>query len=172
MIARAAILFAAACLVLAPLPSAAHRGHGVLSVVEIDAKTGGIRVSHRIPTHDVEPALAQIAPDAQTSLDDPEAVVALKAYMLRTFSVRINGALVDLTLQDLTLGATEVRFEYVGQAPPADTRAPIEVRAAMLADVHPDEVNQVNIRRLGVTRTLVFNGADAGDPQTLAPVAP
>jgi len=83
MIARAAIMFAAACLVLAPLPAAAHRGHGVLSVVEIDAKTGGIRVSHRIPTHDVEPALAQIAPDAQTSLDDPEAVLETDAATLR-----------------------------------------------------------------------------------------
>lgn len=170
MIARAAVIIAALGLLLAPLPAAAHRGHGVLSVVEIDARTGGVSVSHRIPAHDVEPALTQIAPDAQSSLDDPDAVEALKIYMLRTFSLRVNGAIVDLTLRDLTLGADEVRFEYVGQVSPADARAAIEVRAAMFADIHRDEVNQVNIRRLGVTRTLVFNGPDADTPQALAPI--
>lgn len=172
MIARAAVMIAALGLLLAPLPAAAHRGHGVLSVVEIDAGTGGVKVSHRIPAHDVEPALAQIAPNAQASLDDPDAVEALKAYMLQTFSLKVDGTVVALTLRDLTLGADEVRFEYAGQVPPADARAAIEVRAAMLADVHSDEVNQVNIRRLGVTRTLVFNGPDAGSHQTLAPIEP
>lgn len=172
MIARAAVMIAALGLLLAPLPAAAHRGHGVLSVVEIDAGTGGVKVSHRIPAHDVEPALAQIAPNAQASLDDPDAVEALKAYMLQTFSLKVDGTVVALTLRDLTLGADEVRFEYAGQLPPADARAAIEVRAAMLADVHGDEVNQVNIRRLGVTRTLVFNGPDAGSPQTLAAIEP
>jgi len=172
MIARAAVIIAALGLMLAPLPAAAHRGHAVLSVVEIDAKTGGVKVSHRIATHDVEPALVQIAPDAQASLDDPDAVEALKAYMQQTFALKVNDVTVDLTLRNLALGEHEVRFDYAGQVPPADTRAAVEVRAAMFADIHADEVNQVNIRRLGVTRTLVFSGTDAGTPQTLAPVAP
>ncbi len=172
MIARAAVMIAAAGLALAPLPAAAHRGHGALSVVEIDSRTGGVKVSHRIPAHDAEPALAQIAPDAQTSLDDPDAVEALKAYMLRTFSLAVNGAVVDLTLKDLTLGADEVRFEYVGQTLPADVSAAIELRAAMFADIYGDQANQVNVRRFGVTRTLVFNGPDADTPQALDSVEP
>jgi hypothetical protein len=172
VIARAAVLIAAAGLVLAPLPAAAHRGHGALSVVAIDAKSGAVTVSHRIPTHDAEPALAVIAPDAQTSLDDPDAIEALKTYMLRTFAVAVNDAPVPLTLKDMTLGADEVRFEYAGKIAPADVGAAIEVRAAMFADVYGDEANQVNIRRLGVTRTLVFNGADAAAPQTLDAVDP
>lgn len=171
MIARAAVLLATAGLVLAPLPAAAHRGHGVLSVVEIDARTGGVKVSHRIPAHDAEPALAQIAPDAQASLDDPDAIDALKTYMLRTFSVGVNGDAVNLTLKDMTLAADEVRLEYVGKVAPADVRATVEVRAAMFADIYGDEVNQVNIRRLGVTRTLVFNSPDADAPQTLDALA-
>lgn len=170
MIRRATVTISAMSVLLIAAPAAAHRGHGVLSVVEIDARTGGVRVSHRIPAHDAEPALAQIAPDAQASLDDPEAVKALKVYMLRTFSLKVNGVAIDLTLRDLDLGAHEVRFEYVGQVPPADVHAAIEVRAAMFADIHSDEVNQVNVRRLGVTRTLVFNSADAGTPQDLAAI--
>lgn len=164
MIVRAVAPFliggvAAAGLALVPLPAAAHRGHGALSVVEIDAKTGAVTVSHRIPTHDAEPALAVIAPDAQTSLDDPEAIDALKTYMIEHFAVAVDGALVPLTLKDLTLGADDVRFQYSGKIDPADARAEVAVKASMFADVYEDEVNQVNIRRFGVTRSLVFSDA-------------
>lgn len=170
MIARAAALLAAASLALAPLPAAAHRGHGALSVVEIDAQTGAVTVSHRIPTHDAEPALAVIAPDAQASLDDPEAVDALKTYMSEHFAVAVNGVLVGLTLKDVTLGADDVRFQYSGRIDPARASAAVAVKASMFADVYGDEVNQVNIRRLGVTRTLVFNAGDGA--QTLDAIDP
>ncbi len=171
MIARAVVLLAVASALLAPLPAAAHRGHGALSVVEIDAKTGAVTVSHRIPAHDAEPALAVIAPDAQTSLDDPDAVKALTAYMARGFKLSVNGVPVILTLKDMTLGADEVRFEYAGKVAPTDATAEVAIKAAMFADIYGDEVNQVNVRRAGVTRTLVFNGPEAADPQTLDPVA-
>ena len=172
MIRRAAVLIAVAGLALAPLPAAAHRGHGALSVVEIDAKTGAVTVSHRVPAHDAEPALAAIAPDAQTSLDDPEAVDALKRYMAQRFSVAVANKAVALTLKDMTLGADEVRFEYAGQLAPGDVPAAITVRAPLFSDVYGDQVNQVNIRRLGVTRTLVFSGPEAGEPQTVDAVTP
>ncbi|MBO9547000.1 DUF6702 family protein [Caulobacter sp.] len=168
---RAAVMIAAASLLLAPVPAAAHRGHGALSVVEIDARTGGIMVSHRIAAHDAEPALAKIAPDAQASLDDPEAIEAFKAYMLETFTLAVDGAAVDLTLKAMTLGADEVRLEYAGKVSAHDVGAPVTVRAAMFADIYDDEVNQVNIRRNGITRTLVFSGEEAHATQS-APEAP
>lgn len=170
MIKRAVALFAAASLALAPLPAAAHRGHGALSVVEIDVKSGEVRVSHRVPTHDAEPALALIAPDAQASLDDPEAVEALKLYMDKRFLLAVSNQTVALTLKDMTLGADEVRFEYSGRIAPNQTRAEVAVISALFADVYADEVNQVNIRRAGITRTLIFSGAEAGVPQSLEPL--
>ncbi|ATC32338.1 hypothetical protein CA606_08215 [Caulobacter vibrioides] len=172
MIRRAVALLAAASFALAPLPAAAHRGHGALSVVEIDVRSGEVRVSHRIATHDAEPALALIAPEAQTSLDDPDAVEALKLYMGKRFVLAVADQLVALTLKDMTLGADEVRFEYAGKVVSAQTRAEVAVIAAMFADVYGDQVNQVNIRRAGVTRTLVFTGAEAETPQALAPIEP
>ena len=172
MIRRAAVLIAAAVLVLAPLPAAAHRGHGALSVVELDAKTGAVTVSHRVPAHDAEPALAAIAPDAQASLDDPEAVEALKRYMASRFSGSVAGHPVALTLKDMTLSADEVRFEYAGKAAPTDVSAAITVRAPLFSDVYGDQVNQVNVRRLGVTRTLIFNASDAADPQSVDALVP
>lgn len=170
MIARATALILAAGVMLAPLPAVAHRGHGALSVVEINARTGAVTVSHRVPAHDAEPALAVIAPDAQASLDDPDAIEALKTYMLKQFCVAVNGEIVELTLKDLTLGADEVRFEYVGKIAPGDATATVGVKAAMFSDIYGDEVNQVNIRRFGVTRTLVFTGAEAVVGQYLEPV--
>jgi hypothetical protein len=172
VIRRAVVLLAAAGLALAASPAAAHRGHGALSVVEIDAKTGAVTVSHRVPAHDAEPALAAIAPDAQASLDDPEAVDALKRYMAQRFSVAVASKPVALTLKDMTLGADEVRFEYAGQLAPSDAPAAVTVRAPLFSDVYADQVNQVNIRRLGVTRTLVFSGPEAGEPQTIDTVTP
>jgi hypothetical protein len=172
VIRRAAVLIAAAGLWLAPLPAAAHRGHGALSVVEINAKTGAVTVTHRIPAHDAEPALAVIAPDAQASLDDPEAIAVLKAYMLKQFCVAVDGKIVELTLTDLTLGADEVRFEYVGKIAPADATALVGIKAAMFSDIYGDEVNQVNVRRFGITRTLIFTGAEAVVGQYLDPVDP
>jgi len=171
VIRRAVVLIAAAGLLLAPLPAAAHRGHGALSVVEIDGKTGAVTVSHRVPAHDAEPALAVIAPEAQASLDDPDAIEALKSYMAARFTVAVAGSPIALTLKDMTLGADEVRFQYVGKIAPADASADIAVQAAMFADVYGDQVNQVNIRRLGVTRSLIFNAPEAADLQTLDAVA-
>lgn len=170
MIKRAVALFAAVSLALVPLPAAAHRGHGVLSVLELDVKSGEVRVSHRVATHDAEPALALIAPDAQTSLDDPEAVEALKQYVDKRFLLAVSNQTVALTLKDMTLGADEVRFEYAGRIAPAATRAEVAVISALFADVYADEVNQVNIRRAGVTRTLIFSGAEASVPQSLEPL--
>ena len=161
-LSRRAVLFAlTAGALLSPVPAAAHRGHSALSVVELDARTGAVTVSHRFQTHDAEPALAEIAPDAQTSLDDPDAVKALTAYVGARFAVAVKGAGVDLVLKDMTLGADEVRMVYTGQIAAPDVFGEIDIKAGMFADIYPDQVNQVNIRRGGPTRTLVFEGKDA-----------
>ncbi|CAN5331613.1 hypothetical protein BH10PSE3_BH10PSE3_05870 [soil metagenome] len=159
---RRAVVFAlTAGALLSPVAAAAHRGHSALSVVEFDARTGAVTVSHRFQTHDAEPALAEIAPAAQTSLDDPDAVKALTAYVGARFAMAVKGAGVDLVLKDMTLGADDVRMVYTGQIPLSDVLGQIDIKAVMFVDIYPDQVNQVNIRRGGPTRTLVFEGKDA-----------
>lgn len=167
MIARAVALMLAAGALLSPLPAAAHRGHAALSVVEIDARTGAVTVSHRLQTHDAEPALAVIAPDAQSSLDDPDAVKAITAYVGSRFTLAVEGVAVDLALKEVTLGADEVRLVYAGRIAPKDAGGLIAVQAVMFGDVYGDQANQVNVRRFGVTRTLVFQSEDT-EPQTLS----
>jgi len=138
-------------------PAAAHRGHASLSVVWIDAK-GGITVTHRFAAHDVEPALVAIAPDAQPSLDDPDAVAALKAYVARRFA--IAGA--KLTLKSTDLSGDDVTMVFTGTMTPAKS---VTVRGAFFGETYSDHMAQVNIRQGGVTRTLYFTPGDG--PKTV-----
>jgi hypothetical protein len=141
-------------------PASAHRGHASLSVVEIDAKSGAVRVTHRFAAHDVEPVLVDIAPDAQPSLDDPEAVAALVAYVGQRFT--IAGA--PLTFQSQQLRGDDVMLVYTGRMKPSATS--ISVRGALFGETHASHQTQVNVRRAGVTRTLYFEPSDGA--KTLA----
>jgi hypothetical protein len=158
---RRSVLVLAALILLPAGPAWAHRGHGSLSVVEIDAVTGNVTVSHRLEVHDTEPALALLAPEAQPSLDDPEAVRALIDYVGRNFALRIRGRVVPLVLKDSVIGASDVRLVYAARIAPRDTGGVIDVRSTLLSEVYGDQINQVNIRRRGITRTLTFRGPGA-----------
>jgi hypothetical protein len=143
-------------------PAAAHRGHAVLTVVEIDRAAGSAVITHRMAAHDVEPALVSIARDAQPSLDDPEATAALTAYVLERFTV--SG--------DARLGQTLRSFEaegdgvtIVSQAPVSPGTLTLTVRSDLFGEVHPDMEHQVNVRVDGVTRTLIFRPSSG--PQSL-----
>ncbi|MCU0890613.1 MAG: hypothetical protein MUE77_02440 [Sandarakinorhabdus sp.] len=151
---------AAILLLLTALPAAAHRGHATLSVIEIEAKTGAVTVTHRMAAHDVEPALVAIAPDAQPSLDDPDAVTALIAYVGRRF--RIEGVALAFAGQRLAGDSVVLRFTGTLKGRPRSLR----IAGSLFGETHPDHSTQVNVRRAGVTRSLQFGPADP--PQTVA----
>lgn len=148
-------LLALAILVI--VPAHAHRGHDALSVVTVDAR-GGVTVSHRFEAHDLEPALAEIAPDAQASLDDPQAVAALVAYLGRHFALASERGPVALVPGKIDIGASQVRIAFTGHATGPPTR--LIVTSRLLTDIYPRQVNQVNVRSGNVVRTLVFTGDD------------
>lgn len=139
-------------------PANAHRGHDALTLVTI-APSGAVTVSHRFEAHDIEPALAAIAPDAQTSLDDPEAVRALLLYVVRRFTLVVDGTPVELLPGKPELGASEVRLPFAGVIPRGAKQ--LRIGSRILSDVYPGQVNQVNIRAGGVVRTLTFAGGGA-----------
>ena len=66
---------------------AAHRGHQGVCLVVIDEKTRDVRIAHVFSAHDLEPELVTIAPQAQPSVDDPDALKALIDHMATRFSV-------------------------------------------------------------------------------------
>lgn len=150
------VLTAIGALLALSTPAAAHRGHEALTVVEIDAATGAVTVTHRAAAHDVEPALSVIAPNAQQSLDDPDAVKALEAYGARAFRLwDADGKPVVLVHRRTNLAGDDVELVYAGQMPKAATRA-VTVDSDLLEDAHADEENLVNVRRAGVTKSAEF----------------
>jgi hypothetical protein len=153
------LIAALAALAVFAGPAAAHRGHASMSVVVIDAATGAVTVTHRAAAHDVEPALVDLAPDAQPSLDDPDALAALVAHGRNAFILLDEaGRRVPLAHTGTDLAGDDVRLSYSGRLPPA---ARVVIVDSNLFEVtHLDQENQVNVRRAGVTQTAVFRPGD------------
>ncbi len=156
---RIGLLAFVSCALLTP--AAAHRGHDALSVVTIAADRT-LTVSHRFAASDIEPALATIAPRAQPSLDDPDAVVALVQYLGRNFSLSSERGPIKLTPGPVDLGASEVRVIFTGTAPASLRR--LTVTSDLLGDVYPRQVNQVSITSGKIVRTVTLS---RGDPKTI-----
>jgi hypothetical protein len=133
----------------------AHRGNDMLSVIEIEAATGALRVTHHFAAHDLEPALPRIAPDVAASLDDPDAQAALTRYVDARFRLSGGGAAaVPLRFEAIRLSGDDVRLIYRGtMSLPAKT---LSIDSRLLADLYPDETHQVNVRRAGITRTVLL----------------
>jgi hypothetical protein len=142
-------------------PAAAHRGHASLAVVEIDATSGALSVTHRMAAHDVEPALTDIAPDAQPSLDDPDALQALITYVGQRF--RIRG--VALSPAGQRLDGDDVVLRYIGRL--KGRPKTLLISGALFGETWPDHATQVNVRRSGITRTLHFRPGDPEKPISL-----
>lgn len=149
-----AIAVAAAGLVLAP-QAGAHRGHDAMSVVTLEPD-GHVTVSHRFEAHDLEPALAEIAPDAQTSLDDPDAIAELKTYLLAHFKLRADGAEVPLTVSAVDIGVRDVRVDYAGSV--KGRPKAVAIQTTILRDIYPRQINQVVVKRGSYVQTLRFSG--------------
>lgn len=119
---------------------------------------GQVRVSHRFAAHDVEPALAEIAPNAEANLDDPAAISAFVGYLRRTFTLASERGPILLSPGPIDVESDEVRIGFVGKA-----RAPIHqlsIMSRVLTDIYPQQVNQVNVRVGGVVQTLTFTNSD------------
>lgn len=145
----------AALLLVTAAPAAGHRGQSSLAVVEIDAKSGALSVTHIMQAHDVEPALVDIAPAAQPSLDDPDALAALVAYVGQRF--RIGG--VALAPAGHRLAGDRVELRYVGRL--KGKPAQLLISGGLFGETWPEHATQVNVRRAGITRSLIFRPGDA-----------
>lgn len=154
---RIALFPLALAAIIAAAPAGAHRGHDFISVVTLQAD-GVVTVSHRFEAADIEPALAQIAPDAQPTLDDPDAIRGLQAYLGRRFQLSDGRGRLALTPGKVDIDAQEVRIAFTGRI--AKNATAVTVRSTVLDDVYPHQVNQVNVRRGKIVRTLAIRGGE------------
>lgn len=139
-------------------PLSAHRGQDALTVVEIDDARGEVVATHHFAAHDIESLLPRLAEGVEASLDDPLAQDALTAHLARHFTLSTGEGDIVLSLDALRLHGDDVRVVYRGRFPRAATG--IDVHSTLGADLTAGSSHQINVRRRGVTRTLVFEGAD------------
>lgn len=158
---RALLATVVCCGLLVAAPALAHRGHAGLTVVEIDAATGAVRVTHRFYAHDVEPALVSIAPEAQPSLDDPRAVADLEAHLGARFRLEIDGHGIDLTHDETILAGDTVRIGFAGTGVAEPSVRSVTVDLDFFPGIFDDMEQQVNVRTGGVTRTILFRPGSA-----------
>jgi hypothetical protein len=151
-------LAVAALLALSTLPASAHRGHDAMSVVRITADHR-VTVSHRFDVSDIEPALGDIAPNAQPSLDDPDAVRALGAYLGTHFTLATEAGPVRLVPGAVDLSAAEAQFTFTGRLPRTARR--LTIHGNVLGGVYPRQVNQVNVTSGDITRTFAMTPGDS-----------
>jgi hypothetical protein len=151
--ARLALAVMAVGALLLVAPARAHRGHDALSVIVLEPD-GRVRVSHRLEASDLEPALLSIAPEAQPSLDDPDAVAAVIAYLARRFQLTIDDRPVVLVAAGTQLEGAIVQFDFVGRTRGSPKQ--LTIASQLLTDIHPRQVNQVNVRRGKAVQTLTF----------------
>lgn len=150
-------LLIVALALLATTPATAHRGHDGLTLVTI-TKDGKLTVSHRFEAHDLEPMLARIAPEAQPSLDDPQALQGLVSYLNTHFRLVAGRTPIALRQQGVDATSNIVQVDFVGKLPAA-TRA-LSITNTLFDGLRARQVNQVNVRRGNVVRTMTFaNGA-------------
>ncbi|ADU15088.1 DUF6702 family protein [Asticcacaulis excentricus] len=154
---RRGFLLGGAALILAS-PAWAHRGHHTLSVVEI-AADGTVTVIHTLSAHDSEPELVELAPDAQPSVDDPDALKALEGHLRDAFT--INGQRLDFFAYEAW--GDDLQFTFKGKL----DRLPKTVTVAygLFPNSRKTGVGLVNVRINGVTRSLTFAKGDA--PETV-----
>lgn len=142
---------------LAAAPALPHRGHDAITMVTIEA--GRVAVSHRFDAQDVEAALPRIAPAVQPSLDDPAAIAAFEAYLADRFAIAIGGRPVRLAPVRTEVAPAEIRVDFAGEA--RGRAREVRVRSEILADIHPGQAHQVNVRARGAVRTAQLRGGGA-----------
>lgn len=150
--------FAFGLLLALSAPLSAHRGQDALTVIEIDDARGEVVATHHFAAHDIEPLLPRLAPDVEASLDDPAAQEALTVHLARHFTLSTDAGDIALALDAVRLHGDDVRVVYRGRFPRAATG--IDVHSTLGSDLTAGSSHQINVRRHGITRTLVFEGAD------------
>ena len=129
----------------------AHRGHQTLSLVDVDAR-GEVRITHTLTAHNTEPELARLAPAANPSVDDPDALKALLDHLAGGFTV--NGSKADLL--SYYLGSDTLTFVYRARIALAGKGLPqrFTIDYKLFAGSYSAPVGLVQVRYRGATKSL------------------
>lgn len=145
-----------ATLALASLSAHAHRFHVGLTDISYNERTGSTEVVHTYMAHDVEALLTNLY-QREFDLGQPEDQQVLRHYIERQFAIRdAAGNKLPLRWVGMTVDTDNVVIYQEAERTPLSRAA--SVHDEVLVDFLPDQVNTVNLRAGGTTRTFTFNG--------------
>lgn len=148
-------LLLCALLACASLSAHAHRFHVGLTDISFNERTGSTEVVHTYMAHDVEALLTNLY-QREFDLSQPEDQQVLRQYIERQFAIRdAAGNKLPLRWIGMTVNTDSVVIYQEAERTPLSRAA--AVHDEVLVDFLPDQVNTVNLRASGATRTLTFD---------------
>jgi hypothetical protein len=143
-----------AVLILFSTAAFGHRYHAGITDVSMNPNTGNTELIHTYMAHDVESLLENLY-QRQFDLTDPEDIAIFRRYVEKQFSIeKSDNSKLTLSWVGIKIDTNYVTVyqEIEKQALPSD----ITIRASVLMDFLPEQVNTINISSAGTIRTLSF----------------
>lgn len=157
--AHLAKLLLCATLALASLSIHAHRFHVGLTDISFNERTGSTEIVHTYMAHDVEALLTNLY-QREFDLGQPEDQQVLRQYVERQFWLRdAAGNKLPLRWIGMTIDTDSVVIYQEAERTPLSRAALLHDE--VMIDFLPDQVNTVNLRDSGGTRTFTFDGKHA-----------
>lgn len=150
-----AALLACAC----ALPAWAHDFHVGIAEVSYNERTKSLEVVHTYMSHDVDALLGNLY-GRQFDLSDPDDQAVFRQYVEKQFWISGAGKRIPLNWVGMTADAENITVFQ--EAPATPLSQATTIHNAVMSDFLADEINTVNIREGGTTRTLTF---DRGHPE-------
>lgn len=158
MIARSfRILLAAvltAVLIAMSMAAHAHRFHVGITDISYNERTKSTEIIHTYMAHDIEALLMNLY-QRQFDLSDPGDQEALRKYFEQQFRIKgQNNETLNVRWVGMTIDAQSVVvYQEIEHTPLSQVTF---IRHGILTDFLPDQVNTVNLRESGTTRSLTF----------------
>lgn len=134
----------------------AHQMKTAITRVLFNERTNNMEIMHRFYVHDAEHALAKTSGEQIYLLENTQAQQQFAHYVTQHFELGVgNKKPVVLT----NVGQeVEGKFIWVYQELPIpDGNQPLWFRFDALQDYWPEQINQINVERKGVVRSLQFD---------------
>lgn len=161
---RALLAVITAAFLQTSAPAGAHGFHAAFTVIEADARSGALRVIHRMFTQDVAVLIKARTNAAVTVRSGPAFEIALATYLQAAFTLGDeHGNPVPLQWTRASV-ADDLVVAYL-EVPNGAALKRLVIDSQILMETNPDQVNTVNVTLGGDTQTAVFRDGDP--PQRL-----
>lgn len=134
----------------------AHQMKTAITRVLFNERTQSVEIMHRFYVHDAEHALGKTLGKQTYLLENPQAQKQFAHYVRQHFALGLGGA-EPVALNDVGQ-EVDGKFIWVYQELPIpESEQSLWFRFNAMQDHWPEQINQINVERSGVVRSLQFD---------------